>query len=79
MIAIGRVKRRYSVFVIETGDYDLVLGQSFLNFIKFCQEYKQDRKFGTIKYPYMLQKAVICILICQDPGIKEKIRSFLNL
>lgn len=39
--------------VIEFGDYDLILDQPFLNSMKFSQEYKPDRIFGTITYFYI--------------------------
>ncbi len=34
-IAIGGPKTRHPIFVVETGDHDLVLGQPFLNSVKF--------------------------------------------
>ncbi|MCJ1343493.1 hypothetical protein MMC31_001687 [Peltigera leucophlebia] len=34
-VAIGGLKTRHPIFVVETGDHDLVLGQPFLNFVKF--------------------------------------------
>ncbi len=34
-IAIGELKTRHLSFVIEYGDYGLVLGQPFLNSVKF--------------------------------------------
>lgn len=32
---IEGLKIRHPIFVIETGNYDLILGQIFLNFVKF--------------------------------------------
>lgn len=49
-IAIREVKIRYLIFVIEAGDYDLVLNQLFLNSVKFSQKYKLNEIFGTITY-----------------------------
>lgn len=34
-IAIKRIKIRYPIFVVKFKDYDFILGQNFLNFIKF--------------------------------------------
>lgn len=39
-IIIEGLKIKYSIFVIEQKDHDLVLSQPFLNLIKFSQEYK---------------------------------------
>ena len=36
--------------MVEIEDYDLVLGQLFLNSVKFSQEYKSDGIFGTITH-----------------------------
>ena len=49
-VAIRRLKTRHPIFVIEHGDHDLVLGQPFLNLVKFSQEYKPDGIFGTITH-----------------------------
>lgn len=57
-LAIGGFKTRHPIFVVETGDHDLVLSQPFLNFVKFSQEYKPDRIFGTITHPYIYQTAI---------------------
>ena len=65
-IAIGRLKTKHPIFVIEAGDHDLVLGQLFLNFVKFNWEYKPDGIFSTITHPYMYQIAVFCTLAPQD-------------
>lgn len=51
-ITIGGLKTRYPIFVVEQGNHDLILDQSFLNLIKFSQEYKLHGIFGTITYPY---------------------------
>lgn len=34
-IAIGRLKIRYSIFVIEIKNYDLILDSTFSNFVMF--------------------------------------------
>lgn len=34
-VAIGGLKTRHPIFVVEYGDYDLIFGQFFLNSIKF--------------------------------------------
>lgn len=35
-IAIRGLKIRYSIFVVEAGDHDLMMDQLFFNFVKFC-------------------------------------------
>lgn len=52
-IAIRRLETKHLIFVVEVGDHDLVLGQFFLNFVKFSQEYKLDEIFNTITHPHM--------------------------
>lgn len=47
-VVIGGLKMRYLIFIIEYKDHDLVLGQSFLNSVKFSQEYIPNEIFGTI-------------------------------
>ena len=49
-VAIRGLKMRHPIFVIEHRDYNFVLGQLFSNFVKFSQEHKLDRIFGTITY-----------------------------
>lgn len=49
-VAIGGLKTRHPIFVIEAGDYDFVLSQPFLKSVKFSQEYKLDGIFGTITH-----------------------------
>ena len=51
-VAIEELKIRHPIFVFEARDYDLVLGQLFLNSIKFIQKYKLDEIFNTIMHPY---------------------------
>ena len=65
-VSIGGLKTRYPIFVVETGDHDLVLGQPFLNFVKFSQEYKSEGIFGTITRPYTQQLAIFRTLALQD-------------
>lgn len=57
-MAKKRLKIRHSIFIMETRNYNLVLEQLFLNLVKFSQEYKPDRIFGTIIHPFTYQLAV---------------------
>lgn len=52
--------------MVETGDHELVLGQNFLNSVKFSQEYKPGGIFGTITHPSTHQSAVFRTLAPQD-------------
>lgn len=61
-VAIRGLKTRYPIFVVEVKDYKLVLGQPFLNFVKFSQKYKLDEIFGTITHSYTYQIALFHIL-----------------
>lgn len=65
-VVIGRLKTRHPIFVVEHRDYDLVLGQLFLNSVKFSQKYKPDRIFGTMTHPQTRQSAVFQTLSTQD-------------
>ena len=47
-VAIGGLMTRYPIFIVEHKDHDLILSQSFLNLVKFSQEYKLDDIFGII-------------------------------
>lgn len=49
-VTIERLKTRYPIFVAKYGDYDLVLGQPFLNLVKFSKKYKLDSIFGIITH-----------------------------
>lgn len=51
-IGIGGLKTKHPIFIVEQRDYDLVLGQSFLNLIKFSQKYKPNSIFDIITYLY---------------------------
>lgn len=51
-VAIGGLKTRHPIFVVKAGDHKLVLGQSFLNSVKFSQEYKPNEIFNIITYPF---------------------------
>ena len=75
-IAIGGLKTRHPIFVVEQGDHDLVLGQPFLNSVKFSQEYKPDGIFGTITHPYTHQSAVFRTLAPQDPANRTEHQIF---
>lgn len=57
-ITIGGLQTKHPIFVIEHGDHDLVLGQPFLNIVKFQQEYKPEGVFGTITHPQSLESAI---------------------
>ena len=57
-VAIRELKTRHPIFVVETGDHDHVLGQPFLNSIKFSQKDKPDKIFGTIIHLNTHQTAV---------------------
>ena len=52
---------------MEAGDHDLVLGQPFLNSVKFSQEYKPDKIFGTITHLHTHQTVVFRTLALKDP------------
>lgn len=78
-VAIGGLKTRHLIFVVETGDHDLVLGQPFLNSVRFSQEYKPKGIFGTITHPCTHQSAVFRTLNLKTQPIAQKIRSFLNI
>lgn len=52
-IAIKKIKIRDLIFEIKVEDHDHVLGQLFLNSVKFSPEYKPDEIFGTIAPLYM--------------------------
>lgn len=67
-IAIGGLKTRHPIFVVEHGDHDLLLGLNFINSVKFCQEYKPDGIFDTITHPQTQQLAVFQTLAAQDPA-----------
>lgn len=67
-IVLEKLETKHLIFVIEAGDHDLVLGQFFLNSIKFSQEYKLDRIYNTIIYLYIYQTAVFHTLTPQDPA-----------
>ncbi len=78
-VAIGGLKTRHPIFVVENEDYDLLLGQPFLNSVKFSQEYKPDGIFGTIAHQYTQQSAVFQTLAPKIQPIEPKIRFFLSL
>lgn len=78
-VIIEGLKTRYPIFIIETRDHDFVLGQPFLNFVKFSQEYKSDEIFGTITRLHTHQIAIFRILATQNPANKKKIRFSPNL
>ncbi len=75
-VAIGGLKTRYLIFVIEAGDHDLILGQPFLNSVKFCQEYKPDKIFSTITHPHTHQTAAFRTLVPKNPTNRKENQIF---
>lgn len=67
-VVIEGLKIRHLIFIVRTRDHDLILGQSFLNLVKFSQEYKPDRIFGTIIHLYIHQSAVFRTLALYNPA-----------
>ncbi len=67
VVVLG-LKTRHPIFVVEFSDHDFVLGQPFLNSVKFGQEYKPDEIFGTITHSFTHQSAVFRTLAPQDPA-----------
>ena len=81
-VAVGRLKTRHPIFIVEAGDHNLVLGQLFLNSIKFSEEYKPNEIFGTITHFFTHQSAVFRTLTSQDSVNQRKNQIFphsLNL
>lgn len=52
-IAIEGIKIKYLIFIIKVEDYNLILSQSFWNFIKFSQKYKLNKILGIIMHLHM--------------------------
>lgn len=75
-VVIEGFKTRYPIFVIEIEDYNLVLEQLFLNLVKFSQEYKADRTFGTITQLYFHQSVVFQTLTNYNPANRIENRIF---
>ena len=75
-VAIGGLKTRHPIFVVEHGDHDLVLGQPFLNTVKFRQEYRPEGVFGTITHPQSLESAVFRTVSPQDPANRTENQIF---
>ena len=67
-VGIRGLKTKHPIFVIKHGDHDLVLGQPFLNLVKFSQEYKPDGIFGTITHFQTQQLGVFQTLALQNPA-----------
>ncbi len=65
-MAIGGLKTKHPIFVVENEDHDLILKRPFLNSVKFSQGYKPDGIFGTITHQYTQQLAVFRTLAPQD-------------
>ena len=51
-VVIGGLKTRNPIFVVKAEDHDLMLGQTFLNFVRFSQKYKPDGIYSTIIHLY---------------------------
>ena len=75
-VAIGGLKTRHPIFVVEIGDHDLVIGQHFLNSVKFGKEYKPDKIFGTITHSHTHQTAVFRTLASKDPANRKENQIF---
>lgn len=65
-VVIGGFETRYSIFVIETRDHNLVLNYLFLNSIKFSQKYRSNAIFGTITHFYTYQLTMFWTLASQN-------------
>ena len=75
-VTIGGLKTRHPIFVVEAGDHDLVLGQPFLNTVKFSQDYKPDGVFGSIIHPQTQESAIFRTLSPQDPANRTESHIF---
>ncbi len=78
-VAIGGLKTRHPIFVLENAENDLVLGQPFLNNVKFTQEYEADGVFGTITNESESQSAVFRTLAANDPPNRTESDIFPSL
>ena len=67
-VTIQGLKTRHPIFIVEYRDHDLVLGQPFLNLVKFSQEYKPDGIFDIIMHPQTQQSAIFRTLATQNPA-----------
>lgn len=67
------------ILVVEYEDHDLVLRQSFLNAVKFSQDYKPDGVFGTIIHPQTKKLVVFHTLSPKDLTNQTKSYIFFNL
>lgn len=52
-IFLGRLNKRYQIFVIENREYNCMLDQLCFNFVKFNDEYMSNKILSTISYQYM--------------------------
>ncbi len=77
-VAIGGLKTRHPIFMVEAGDQDLVLGQPFLNSVKFGKEEKPNRIFGTIMHSPTHQIAVFRSLASKDSANRRENQIFLQ-
>ncbi len=65
-VAVGGLKTRHPIFVVEAYDHAYVIGQLFLKSAKFSQVYKPDRIFDTITHSHMHQTAIFRTSATQD-------------
>ena len=65
--------------MLENAENDLVLGQPFLNNVKFTQEYQADGVFGTITNESESQSAVFRTLAANDPSNRTESDIFPSL
>lgn len=66
-VAVSDLKTRHYISVVENKDHNLILGQTFLHAVKFCQDNKPDRIYGIITHPQIKDLAVFCVLLSQNP------------
>ena len=78
-VAVGGLKTRHPIFVMEKAEHDLILGQPCLTNVKFTQEYQADRVFGTITNESEFQSAVFQTLAANDPSNRTKSDIFPSL
>lgn len=57
-VIIERFKINHPIFIVDTRDYDLIIGQLFLNVIKFSEKYELDRIFNILMHLYIYQIAI---------------------
>lgn len=65
-VVIRGLKTRNAIFTIKAEDHNLVLGQCFLNSVKFNSKNKLNGIFNTITHLHIPQMAILHSLISQD-------------